>query len=64
MEVILIIATLCQLSVGGMGLSARAIERRQLACHQYYIKCLAKERSANPTENMEFEKCIMKRIIN
>lgn len=63
MELIQAIALLCQISVGGMGMNAEMIERRQNKCHKYYVKCFEKKSkdSGLDTPESKLYQCILER---
>lgn len=42
METLHIIAILCQINIGAMGITIDKIKEEQISCHKYYVECIDK----------------------
>lgn len=40
MEFFKVVALLCQINIGAMGISIDKIREEQIACHKYYAECV------------------------
>jgi len=59
MEFLQIIALLCQVNIGAMGLSIEKVEDAQKKCHKFFVKCV--EVKVKPSFDERLRDCILER---